>query len=92
MKNVVKIDISALTNDLVKVKSILAMTDNMATAEVANLYIELCVMIIDGMVIDPLTKSVAEQQLDSQDYPNRHNINPANRPSLIQEKYEKESE
>ena len=91
MKNTVKIDVSALTGDLIRVKQILSGTDDMACAQVCNLYIELCVAISEGLVIDPLTKSIAEQQMDGQDRSNRHSISGGmNNPSLIQEKYKKE--
>lgn len=77
MKTTVKIDIKPLNVDLAKVKAIHATTDNMATAEVCSLYIELCQQIAVGIVPDSTTKimnRLEEAYHTSEDNPNRHSI------------------
>ena len=83
----VKLDVAGLAKGLQRAKDIVASSDNMATVEIANMYIELCAEIADGVQVDPFTMSIAEQQLDNKDRFERHNINPANRPSLMQEQF-----
>ncbi len=89
----VKLDVGGLTRGLQRAKDIVASSDNMATVEVANMYIELCTEIADGMQVDPFTMSVAEQQLDSIDRADRHSIaGGMNNPSPMQvEAFEEEN-
>ncbi len=68
----VKLDITPLAKGLQRAKDIAAMSDNMATVEMANMYIELCGEIAEGIQVDPFTMSIAEQQLDSVDRAGRH--------------------
>ena len=86
-----------LTTDLIKAKSILARTDNMATAEVCNMYIELCQQIAKGIVPDATAKimnRLEEQYHDSEDHAKRHSIaGHMNDPSDMQQrKFDKENE
>ncbi len=68
----VKLNVAGLTKGLQRAKDIVGSSDNMATVEVANMYIELCAEIADGIQVDPFTMSIAEQQLDSIDRADRH--------------------
>ena len=77
MRMTVNLDSSTLTTDLIKTKAILAMTDNMATAEVCHMYIELCQQIAQGIVPDATAKimnRLKEEYHDSEDRPERHSI------------------
>ncbi len=81
----VKLNVAGLTKGLQRAKDIVAGSDNMATVEVANMYIELCAEIADGIQADPFTMSLAEQQLDNIDRIKRHSISGTmNNPSPIQ--------
>ena len=95
MMNTVKLDIGSMTKDLMKVKVMLSMTDNMATAEVCNLYIELCQKVAQGIQFDEATGKVVEkmtqQIMDNKDRPSRHSIaGHMNDPSEMQQKAFKE--
>ncbi len=63
-------------------------TDSMQTAAMCNKFIELATEITMGVLPD--LKSLEDEKKDSLDRSERHNINPANRPSLMQEHYYKE--
>jgi len=93
MVNRVKLDIKELSVDLVKVKAILAMTDNMATAEVCNMYIELCQRISNGIEVDEVTGSIIKRMSHNIDRANQHSIsNHSNDPSETQRiAFEKEN-
>ena len=81
----VKLNVAGLTRGLQRAKDIVASSDNMATVEVANMYIELCEEIAEGVQTDPFTMSVAEQQLDNMDRANRHSLaGHMNDPSIMQ--------
>lgn len=91
----VKLNVAALTPDLIKVKAMLKETDNMAVAMVCNMYIELCADIGEGIVptsTSMIVKRMEAEKRDGMDRPYRHNINAANRPSTMQEiAFEKEN-
>ena len=77
MKITADLNIKQMSTDLIKVKAILALTDNMATAEVCNLYIALCQHIAAGIVPDSTTEimqRLKEEFKDSEDRPERHSI------------------
>ena len=97
MRMTVNLHSDTLSTDLIKVKAILAMTDNMATAEVCHLYIGLCQEIAKGIVPDATTKimnRLEEQYHDSEDHVKRHSIaGHMNDPSDMQQrKFDKENE
>ncbi len=56
----VKINFKELTPDLVRIRSILAVTDSISTTEVCDMYLELCQKIAEGVVHDQFTKNFAE--------------------------------
>lgn len=91
----VKLEIGGLSADLIKVKQVNAHTDNMTTAMVCNLYIDLCTKIAEGIVptsTSLIVKRLEAERKDAIDREERHNINVANRPSQMQiDKYEKEN-
>lgn len=77
MKITADLNIKQMSSDLMKVKAIASVTDNMATAEVCNLYIELCQHIASGIIPDATTKMMErlkEEYYDSEDRPERHSI------------------
>ena len=88
----IKIDIAGLTADLVHVKAVKRETDNMTTAMICNMYIELCAKIAGGIPESSTSKIVERIELqDGLDRAHRHNINSANRPSVMQQiAFEKE--
>ena len=93
----VNIDFKTVTTNLMKAKAILAATDNMATAEVCNMYIDLCVELASKREPDTTEKimnRLEEQYYDSEDHSERHSIaGHMNDPSDMQlRKFEKENE
>ena len=72
-----------IEKDLERVKEILGSTDNMGTAEVCHMYLELFEHHRAGEVIDEIHTNV--------DNPMKHNVSGnMGRPSIIQEQYGKE--
>jgi len=91
----VKLNIASLSSDLQHVQRVLQSTDNMTTAMICNKYLELCSKISDGIPETSTSKIVEriEEQKDSMDRVHRHNVNSANRPSVMQQiAFEKEDE
>jgi len=77
MKVTVDLNIKQMSLDLIKVKAMAEMTDNMGTAEVCNLYIDLCQHIAQGIIPDATTEimlRLKEQRRDSKDRSERHSI------------------
>ena len=77
MKMIVDLDMKIMSIDLIKVKSILANTDNMATAEVCHLYIEMCQRFAVGIVPDStatIMDRLKAEYHDNQDRDTRHSI------------------
>ena len=97
MKRVVDLNLRAMSIDLIKVKQIQTSTDNMATAEVCALYIELCQSIAEGIVpnaTDKIMNRLKEEYYDSEDHVERHSIaGHMNDPSDMQTlRFKKENE
>lgn len=77
MRMTVKLKSDTLTRNLIKVKHIKEVTDNLATMEVCDMFILLCQEISEGIVEDSTAKIMnrrAEEYHDSSDDPDRHSI------------------
>ena len=84
MRNTIKLDIAKLTPKLIVVKTIRDSTDNMTTAKVCNMYIDLCAEIANA-VKPTVTGKIAEQMQDNIDRTERHNVAGAlNKPTAEQ--------
>tara|TARA_R110000772_G_scaffold5454_8_gene19542 strand:+ start:6988 stop:7263 length:276 start_codon:yes stop_codon:yes gene_type:complete len=86
---ITKLNPHGMSADLLRVKAIHSAPNSMETYEVCDLYIKLCEAIGKGIVEDEVTGDIIKRMelRDNQDRPHRHNVNPANRPSLVQELY-----
>jgi hypothetical protein len=75
--------LSARLREVMQIKDI---STDPQVIHLCNMYHELCKDIADNMI----DVHGGDELLDNMDRPHRHNINPANRPSLVQEKFMKE--
>jgi len=89
-------NIRKMSEDLAIVKDIVAKSDNMATIEVCNMYIELCGNIAQGIQEDATAKIInrIEPHKTNDDFQNHHSIAEGmNDPSYMQQlAYKKEIE
>ena len=96
MRATFEIDPHKFGLDINEVMNTLEKTDDLITVRMCNLYIDLARKISDNIVAGDTpetlrrSKDIEQELRDNLDRPYRHNVNPANRPSIIQEKYNKE--
>ena len=99
MMNVaMKLDPKIMNANVAVVMHLLEQSDDLYCIRVCNMYMELCKTISENVIPDSTAEimerlekdKVAQELRDNIDRPTRHNVNPANRPSLVQEKYGKE--
>ena len=92
----VKLNVESMSENLLRVKAIKDSSDSMGTAQVCNMYLDLCEQIAKGIVSDDMTGEIVKrmERMDSQDRPHRHSISGhANDPSTMQQlAFEKEND